>query len=313
MFKPVEDGQKNQPQGYDSSLKDFIEQQAQEILPQLLPGVTYERTINIEMIRPAVRADKAYRVRYYGEEHVLHIEFESGADARMADRLLAYNGILHLDHDLPVLSMIIYPFSTTIAQSPLRVKSGKRDLVTFHFEVLPLFTLDAERYVFEQVHCMYPLLPTMQNVHHTMIKQVMGELAELYREDEVTLSQQFVWMKLLLNRTDTILDTEKEKIKEVLNMYNRLWDEDPDVQKERAVSKAEGKAEGKTEGKAEGKAEGIAQAVLLLVKARFPRWLELAQQKAKQTSQISDLDMLVEQLAVAADEDTARRLLAPPQ
>jgi len=68
---------------------------------------------------------------------------------------------------------------------------------------------------------MYPLLPTMQGANATLIKQALDELAALYREDELTLSQQLVWMQLLLARSDTISPEEKNKIQEQLSMYDR--------------------------------------------------------------------------------------------
>jgi hypothetical protein len=48
---------------------------------------------------------------------------------------------------------------------------------------------------------------------------------ELYRDDEVTLSQQIVWLKLLLERTGTVSDLEKERIKGRLTMFDHLWEE----------------------------------------------------------------------------------------
>lgn len=129
--------QQKQPQSYDSSLKALVQQQASDILPLFLPGATYEETLNVEIVRPMMRVDKVYRVGYQGEEHILHLEFESGADGYMSSRLLAYNAVLYLDHHLPVISMIIYPFRTKMAESPLLVMSGKEAVVTFNFLKLP--------------------------------------------------------------------------------------------------------------------------------------------------------------------------------
>src|SRR5579884_1079705 len=74
----------------------------------------------------------------------------------------------------------------------------------FHFKTLPLFMQEAERYIQEHLTCMYPVLPAMQGANADLIAGAMAELASLYREDEVSLSQQLVWMELLLERTDTI-------------------------------------------------------------------------------------------------------------
>src|SRR5436305_11359716 len=218
-------------QQYDASLKDLIEQQAAAILPLFLPGAVYERTLNVEMIRPAVRADKVFLIMYKGKKHILHLEFETGADKHMAARMLAYNAIMFHQYHLPVISILIYPFKTTMAQPPLIIENEDGLLIHFNFAVLPLFTLDAEQYVRAHATCIYPLLPTMEGVTHELMQQVMNELAELYREDEVTLALQYAWIKLLLERSGTVPPEEKSKIMEVLNMFDKLWDESPMVQK----------------------------------------------------------------------------------
>ena len=56
------DEQQRQP--YDSSLKALVQEQAAEILPNFLPGAIFELTLDIEIIRPTMRADKVYRVQY---------------------------------------------------------------------------------------------------------------------------------------------------------------------------------------------------------------------------------------------------------
>lgn len=289
-----------QPHGYDSSLKDLIEQQAPAILPVLLPGVVYEGTLNVDLVRSTMRGDKVYKVTYQAEAHILHLEFESGADSDMTSRLLAYNSMLYRDHRLPVISMIIYPFRVKMAESPLRIISKLRELLTFHFLVLPLFCLDAEQFVREQCVSMYPLLPTMQGANAAIIKQAMDELTALYREDELTLSQQLVWMQLLLARTDTISPEEKNKIQEQLSMYDRLWEDNPKVKKTLA------------KGKAEGEITTLQRTLVRIVSLRFPALTELVQQRVKQLNKPEELDQLVEQVVMAPDEATTRSLLLSP-
>jgi len=285
-----------QPHGYDSSLKELIEQQAPAILPVLLPGVVYEGTLNVDLVRSTMRGDKVYKVMYQAEAHILHLEFESGADSEMTSRLLAYNSMLYRDHRLPVISMIIYPFRVKMAESPLRIVSKLRELLTFHFLTLPLFCLNAEQFVREQCVSMYPLLPTMQGANAELIKQALDELAVLYREDELTLSQQLVWTQLLLARSDTISPEEKNKIQEQLSMYDRLWEDNPKVKKTIAKEKI----------------TTLQRTLVRIVSLRFPALTELVQERVKQLNNPEELDQLVEQAVMASDEATARSLLLGP-
>jgi hypothetical protein len=146
-----------------------------------------------------------FKILYYGEEHILHLEFETGSDGDLPSRLLVYNAVLYRDYKLPVITIVVYPFPVEQAESPLEIKSNGEELLTFRFRTLPLFTLDAEQFVQEHRACMYPLLPAMNGVH----AEVMQELTELYRDDEITLAQQFTWMKILLERTSTVTSLEK--------------------------------------------------------------------------------------------------------
>ena len=324
-----EDQEKQQSaQQYDTTFKDWIRQVARYVLPLFLPGVIYEGALDAEIIRPTMRVDKVFKVIYRGKACVLHIEFESGTDPHILSRLLTYNAVLYHDHQMPVISMIVYPFKTTLAMSPLRVSDGNEDILTFHFLTLPLFTEN-------------PVLPVMQGINHVIMQQVMDELAELYHGDEVSLSQQFVWMQLLLERTGTISPQEKVKIKEALKMYDSLWNDHPRVQKILAEGKAQGLEQGLEQGLAQGLEKGLEKGLaqgleqgleqglargleqglvkgelqasrrmlVNVVKVRFPALAELAQQRTAQINKPDALELLVQQISTAPDEQTAHWLL----
>ena len=193
-----------------------------------------------------------------------------------------------------------------MATSPLEISVTGRDITTFHFLTLPLFTMDAEQYVRNHVLAMYPLLPTMKGANRAIIKQAVDELAELYREDEVTLAQQIIWMELLLERTDTVPLPEKQGIQEELKVYDPLWEENSKVRRMRAESEAKGRAEGE----ARGEAKGLQMALVSAVKVRFPELTELAQQKVGLINDAAGLDMLLKHVITAPDENTARWLLS---
>ncbi len=286
-------------QPYDTTLKTWVKENPNEILPVLLPGSIFQEAIDIERIKPTMRTDRVFKVWYRNQLHILHIEFESGSDTSMAARLHAYNAILYLEYGLPVISIIIYPFRTTMATSPFIIESGEEELTTFHFKTLPLFTQEAERYVREHYTCMYPLLPAMQGTNADLIAQAMAELADLYKDDEVSLSQQFVWMELLLERTDTISSLEKVQIQEKIKMYDPLWDKHPKVKKIREESEQEGEI------------KILSRDVVRIVKTRFPNLTELAQQEVDKIKIPDVLDHLIDQLLGAPDETVARYILHP--
>ena len=148
---------------------------------------------------------------------------------------------------------------------------------------------------------MYPLLPTMKGVHVELMAQVMQELKELYRDDEVSLTQQYTWMMLLLERTDTIGSLEKEKIQEYFTMFDQLWDESPRVKKM--------KEQVRVQVREQTRRETLQQALVSLVHARFPDLTEFAQQQVEAFNEPAALDLLIQKIATAPDAKTARWLL----
>jgi len=271
-------------QPYDSTLKEWVQQQAPQILPLLLSGASYLETMDIERIRPTMRTDRVYKVIYRGEPHILHIEFESGADNHMVSRLLLYHAILYRDYKLPVISIILYPFQVAMAKSPWCEMSGEEAILTFNFRILPLYSLDAEYYLREHLACMYPLLPTMHNVSRAHIEEAMAELASLYRDDKTTLAQQFAWMELLLERTASIPPQEKREVQRRLSMYDPLWEEHPKVKQIKAKARAEVR-----EAKAEARAEARAEAQTEIQEARAEAQEAKAEMQAEMQAEIQKL------------------------
>ena len=266
-----------------------------------------------------MRSDRVFQVHYRGKEYILHIEFEAGSDDELPSRLLVYNAVLYHDHHLPVITLVIYPFEVKMAVSPLIIPNSEHDIIAFHFHILPLFTLEAQAYVEQHNTCMYPLIPTMRGVHADMISQVLSELSELYHDDEATLSQQFVWIQLLLERTHTIEPLEKSKIQERLNMFDQLWEESPRVQKMReqmrkqyyeegiAQARAEGIAQARRE--AEVEVETLQRTLIEIVRVKFPALTELAQKQVKQFDNPGALNLLLKKVLTAPDSKTAQWLL----
>jgi hypothetical protein len=309
MSPQDEEESSKRPHKYDTILKDWVTQKASDILPLLIPGVEYERTVKSEIIRSVMRADVVFKVQYYGKDHILHLEFQSRFDEKLPSRLLVYNAVLHHDHKCPVITMVVYPFSVQVAVPPLIISSHEKDIVTFDFRTLPLFTMDAETCVAQHQIFMYPLVPTMHGVHADLMVQVVEELAAFYGDEKQTLSDQFTWMKVLLRRNDVISDLEKNRIEERLNMFDEIWEQSPLIQKERTEYYAKGRGEGKEEGIAQGELQTLQRTLVRFIQARFPELTEFAQRQAKLCTKLDVLENITQQLFTAPDRKTAQQLL----
>ncbi len=88
-------------------------------------------------------------------------------------------------------------------------------------------------------------------------------------------------------------------------MWDDLMEKDPKMRKIRKESEARGRAKGRTE----GLAEGLRKAIVTAIRLRFPSLAELALQRVAQISKPDKLNLLLDQIAAAPDENAARSLL----
>ena len=311
--KATEESSQEQQQPYDNLLKSLLEGQEKQMLPYFIPGAEYLETLNVEVVRTPLRVDRAYLVKQKGYKKIAHLEFESGPNNDMAARLLDYHTYLFRKYKLPVKSIIIYPFPTKMAESPLREEDEDGEIVTFHFRVFPLWQLKAEHYIHEHAIVMYALLPTMQGADAALLHKAIDEMVEYYKGNDTKLAQELRWMGIVVRRVNTMSRAAKREIQERLNMWDDLMEKDPKMRKIRKESEAKGRTEGLKEGVEkvlkEGMAEGLRNAIVTAVNVRFPDLTEVAQQTVAQINKPEKLNLLMSQLLKAPDEDAARLLL----
>lgn len=118
-----------QQQPYDNVLKLLLENQEAVMLPYFLEDAQFVRVLDLEVLKSPLRVDRVYEIRYRREPHILHLEFEVSGSKKMATRLLVYNSYFLDKYELPVISTIVYPFETTMVESPLRADQGATDYV----------------------------------------------------------------------------------------------------------------------------------------------------------------------------------------
>jgi hypothetical protein len=301
---------------YDSAFKLLLEDREKEVIPQFLPGATYIGMLSVDVPRDPLRVDRVYRVWYKGRKHILHLEFETDSTNDMSLRLLEYHAYFLRKYKLPVLSLVVYPFPTTVVESPLEEKSGDEVILTFKFSTLCLWKLSAARYIEKRIFCMYSLLPAMEGAGARLLMRAIDEMAEYYKGNDYRLSGELIRFSLLLRRAVKIPPEEKQQVEEKLSMWDNLMAQDPKIQQMRAESELIGEARGLAQGEAQGEAKGLAQgvaamqgAVLDTLKKRFPHLAETATADIEHITSLDALRPLIAEIIVARDEAVARRAI----
>ncbi len=347
---PLAQQQLEQQQPYDNLMKSLFAGNEQQAINAFLPGAEYLETLNVEVLRTPMRVDCAYKILYKHLDHILHVEFESGSNPRMGARLHNYHAHLHYKYDLPVISVIIYLFPTTMVKSPFREMSGDVEIVTFRFHTIALWKEEASKYLQQHLVNLYPLLPAMAHVDKSLLSQALEEMVQYYKDDETKLGEQLRWLGVLLRRADTVPLDDKEAVQEEMNMFNKLLEEDPYLQQkiatgvskgiakreielearkreleahkreleahkrelEERAAKMQAEAEeraAKMQAEAQSARASLENTAMHIVGGRFPQLLPLAQEKLPRIKAAERLGMLVEQLALAPNEETASWLL----
>jgi hypothetical protein len=137
----------------------------------------------------------------------------------------------------------------------------------------------------------------------------MDEMVEYYGEDTTKLSNELLWMGILLQRSEIVSIEDKERIAARLKMYDYLFENDPKIKKIRAESEAKGRVEGE----ARGDLKRARQAVITIVKGRFPALVELARERTSCINQSDALDNLLLKVGTAPNEEMVRVLLETTQ
>lgn len=279
---------KQEAQQYDSALKSLLGDEVAEILPNLLPGSVYLGESNIEIDRSTLKTDLVYNILYMNIPHVMDMELQTDADPTIEIRLARYHIGLYDKHKKPVISMIIYPFETTIPEPPFVEKSGDKTLMMMDYIALPLWKMDAEPFISSHTIVMYTFLPAMRDITAQMLMQAIEEMKRYYTPkalgDHLSRFQKIMWRSTMLS------EEEKKMVDDILHSYDSLMDDSPAVVRNLLKSKRE--------------------SVITVVETRFPTMRDLTQQKVTTINDLQTLDHLLRQVVMVPDEETLRWLLS---
>ena len=199
-------------QPYDHALKSLMGDRAAEIIPQLLPEAEVVSEENIEIKRELLRADLVYLVQYKGKAHILNLELQANADSEMAFRMLLYHVELHLHYRLPVISIVLYLFEARVAEPPFReTGADEEEILTLHYRVIALWTLDAQEYVQKRIIGMYTFLPGMKGSNAPLLLQAIKDLEQRFaRPQFIRHLRRF---KRILQRSNMVSAQDKQIVK----------------------------------------------------------------------------------------------------
>jgi hypothetical protein len=291
--RAVQRTQSSQP--YDNALKALMGDHAAEVIPEFIPEAAVIIEQNNEIKQENLHADLVYFIHYENELHVLNMELQTSSDSDMPARMLRYHVGLHLDYNLPVISVILYLFETSIPTSPYREMSGQKEQLTFHYRVIALWTLEAREYLEKRAIAMYTFLPGMKGANVALLKEAIDGMKQRYTQKQ--LARHLTRFRTILHRSTMLTDADKQLVEDYMQSYDSLLDSDPYIQQ---------KIQQKL---VEGEVQGLQKMAIEVIQDQYPALMPSAKEKIILIRKPDLLRLLVKQIYKAPDEKIAQLIL----
>src|SRR5260370_15125942 len=235
----------------------------------------------------------------------------------MPHRMHEYCGILFRKYKKTIISLVVCPLRTSIADPPLVMLDEGKESLVFHYRVMRLWQYQAYKMLEQHLVFLYALLPTMENANYEVLAQGLETMKEYYDVRPKELSTHLLWFDTLLWRTDTVSPEDQRRVKTKMEQLDDFLEQSPYVQKKkeegreegREIGIEEGREIGREEGHEQGLAEGLQKAFVTFAQWCFPTLAELAQQRVARVTKPDQLDLLLREIVYAPDETTALWLL----
>jgi len=292
---------------WDDSLKVFINDNAQDFATWILKGAQVTRKLLTEFKIRTIEADSLLEVTLDGldvtwdeAKLLLHIEIQSTKDPKIGERLLEYSFEAQREHQLPVLSCVIYLRDVgEVPQPPLQWKlpSG-RDVLWFDYVSIELGRISAEE--LRQVG-LIGLLPLLILTKDGATRQVMEEVIEKL---EAARKVELLSVTKLLAELVFTSQEDLEWIERIFAMHSDIFAQTPTYQ--RLVK--QGREEGLEQGREEG-IEALRQTLVDVVQEHFPEIVAFAQKQVEGMEDLTLLRQLIVKMSTTQTIQEAIQLL----
>jgi predicted transposase YdaD len=250
---------------FDGLLKDMFQHDRPIVIDWLTGGIPVREFLNVEV--QTVQQKRVDLVMKLANQSIVHVEFQSSNDPRMAQRMALYHLLLTKEFRLPARHVVLYVGSRPLGMSNWFVTPS----MAFRCDVIDIRSFDAADLLASgrPADCVLAMLAAggesrldeilerLRGLPQHRLRRALAQLSVLC--DLRTLSGR---VKKELETMPVVMDISKNVIlREILER-----------------GREEGRAEGRAEGKAEGKAEGVRTLLHDLLADRFgplPRWASM--------------------------------------
>jgi predicted transposase YdaD len=280
---------------WDFVMKRWLRRNAQQFISWILKDAVVVSLLETEIKRETIYADALFLVVLYGQQMLLHIEFQSTVDKTMAERLLEYNVQLSKEHgNLSVYSCVVYLRKAEGApQSPLirRLPNGKV-VLRFDYLNIELGEMAAESILSKGLDGLLPLVLFTEDGKQAL-DEVVTRLKAIQDQELITLV--YTLAGLIFQN-----DTDHEAIMRRFELFKDIIEESWTYQE--IISK----------GREKERQEWLQtqrKGLISVVQARFPDLVASITEKVEQVEDPLALQDIMLKLASTLDNAEARKYL----
>jgi hypothetical protein len=265
-------------------------------------SATFVQTLPTELKEVNRQIDSLLEVVLHGQHVLLHIEFQSTKNSKMAERLLEYNVLIRRQQSLPVISCVLYLLPDgNVPASPLRWHApGEPEVLTFRFKSMQVSHLLPQELIGMGNVELLTLLPlTHDGARQEMIDSMLQTLRQHGDKELEVIGFAFATLAV---RKDTATASWLRK------RFDTMEDDFGDIPlfqgiKDKAFDK------GLRQGEQRGEMNASRQIIISIIEQGFPNLLMLAQQQIESVEDPHILQSIVVHLALASTEEQARQTL----
>ncbi len=296
---------------WDSTLKRLIRINPSAFVKWLLPNAVFLRELPRELQSQQREVDALVEIFLDKERVLLHIEFQTYNDSKMADRLLLYNVFTRSVYNLPVISWVIYLLEGgSVQQSPFSISllNGKK-INDFYYDSTKIGQLTPEDIIKLGITALIPLLPLTKGGAERKTLVRMFDSLKVQREPDETELQAteleliaFTLASLVLRRKNSI---DLEWLIRRFREMHEIIREAPIYQEILREGLEQGREQGLEQGLEQGRKASI-DILLMLTNAHFPSLVALLREQVAPVKDLNILQDLAAKILSAKTVDEAR-------
>lgn len=291
------------PGSYDDSIKKLIDANPQDFVSLVFGDGHFVLALPHELKLLHLYADALFKVMLNGEAVLLHIEFQSGYDPRMQERLLEYNTLASREYSyLPVYSCVIHlKKDSSIAVSPfIRKLPTGEEVVRFHYKSIELWKKEAVELLHLGWVGLLPLVPLAHGgTEHGVVEEMIAGLVSAGKTELLVVANAFASLAF-----EQESEAEQEWLERTFAMLNDTLRNTKAYQK---ILK-EGREEGLEKGLEKGRQEALQQALLDVVEEHFPQIVPAVREQVKAIGDQATLRHLIVKMTTVQTAEDAEQL-----